>query len=220
MTMPTPPANPDGGQPPAPASAPPAVPAPPPSAAPQAPAPQNQPPAPAPAAPPVPQPPTWTPPPPPPVDDGGIDDISKLPKKWQKEIQDLRSENASNRVKARTETVLRHAYTTAAEHGVNPAALLGSTVFAASAANLDPNAEDFPARLAETIQAALTANPWMAAQTSAPAPTPVPPVSGGDFTGAGGQPAGPSLDQQIADAEKAGNHALAIALKRQRAAAQ
>ncbi|MGW6498555.1 hypothetical protein [Nonomuraea angiospora] len=216
MSTPIPPA-PDAGQPAPPAPAPPApAPTPP---TPTAPAPQNQPPA--PATPPVPQPPTWTPPPPPPVDDGGIDDISKLPKKWQKEIQDLRSENAGNRVKARTETVLRHAYTTAAEHGVNPAALLGSTVFAEHAKNLDPSAEDFPAKLAAAIQQALTANPWMAAQgVTPPPPPPVPPVSGGDFTGSGGTGQGPTLDQQIAQAEKDRNFALAIALKRQRAALQ
>lgn len=208
MTMPTPPADPNAGQAPAaPASTPqvPAVPAPTPTAPPVQPAP-------------VPQPPTWTPPPPPPVDDGGIDDISKLPKRWQKEITDLRSESAKNRVTARTETVLRHAYTTAAEHGVNPAALLGSTVFSASAANLDPNSEDFPAKLAETIQGALTANPWMAAQAATPPPPPVPPVSGGDFTGAGGTGQPSTLDQQIEQAEKDRNFTLAIALKRQRSA--
>ncbi|MEU4234177.1 hypothetical protein AB0F17_58725 [Nonomuraea sp. NPDC026600] len=212
MTMPTPPADPNAGQvPAAPAPAPqaPAVPAP------NAPAPQAQPPAPAP----VPQPPTWTPPTPPPVDDGGIDDISKLPKKWQKELTDARGDAAKYRVQARTETVLRHAYTTATEHGVNPAALLGSTVFANIASQLDPSAEDFPAKLADAIKNALTANPWMAALTAAAAALPpVPPVSGGDFSGSGGQPTGPTLDQQIADAEKAGNHALAINLKRQRAA--
>lgn len=213
MTMPAPPADPNAGQAPAaPAPAPqaPAVPAP------TAPAPQAQPPAPAPAA--VPQPPTWTPPTPPPVDDGGIDDISKLPKKWQKELTDARGDAAKYRVQARTETVLRHAYTTAQQHGVNPAALLGSTAFANVASNLDPSAEDFPATLATAIQGALTANPWMAAQSATPPAPQVPPISGGDFSGSGGQPTGPGLDQQIADAEKAGNHALAISLKRQRAA--
>jgi hypothetical protein len=161
------------------------------------------------------------PPQPQPVDDGGIDDISKLPKKWQKEIQDLRSESAKYRTTARTETVLRHAYTTAAAHGVNPEALLGSTAFAAFAGQLDPNAEDFPAKLAEAIQQALATNPWMAAQPATPtAPTPpsAPPVSGGDFTGGSGGHQTQSLDQQIAQAEKDRNFALAIALKRQRAA--
>ncbi|MEU8035704.1 hypothetical protein [Streptosporangium sp. NPDC049078] len=209
MTTPAPPA-PDAGQPPAapPAQAPPAPTQAPTS--PQAPAPQT--------TPPVPQPPTWTPPAPTQVDDGGIDDIGKLPKKWQKELTDARSDAAKYRVQARTETVLRHAYTTATEHGVNPQALLGSTVFAEHAKQLDPSAEDFPVRLAETIQAALKANPWMAAQqTTTPPPPPVPPQSGGDFTGSGGHQT-QSLDEQIADAEKSGNHRLAITLKRQKAA--
>jgi hypothetical protein len=207
MTMPTPPAQP----PAAPAPTDPGQQNP---VTPPAPAPQSQ----APAAPPVPQPPTWTPPPPAPVDDGGIDDISKLPKKWQKELTDARGDAAKYRVAARKESVLRHAFTTADQHGVNPHALLGSTVFDAAAAQLDPSAEDFPAKLAEAIQAALTANPWMAAQAPAtPAVPPPPPRSGADFTGTGGGQA-PTLDQQIAEAEKAGNHALAIHLKRLRSA--
>lgn len=153
------------------------------------------------------------------VDDGGIDDIGKLPKKWQKELTDARSDAAKYRVQARTETVLRHAYTTATEHGVNPAALLGSTVFAEHAKQLDPTAEDFPARLAETIQAALKANPWMAAQqTTTPPPPPIPPQSGGDFTGSGGPGQAATLDEQIAEAEKNRDFGKAIALKRQRAA--
>ncbi|MEV7011553.1 hypothetical protein [Streptosporangium sp. NPDC051022] len=198
MTMPTPPADP--GQP-APESG-------------------QQPPAPAPPpAPPVPQPPTWTPPQPTPADDSGRD-LSRLPQWAQKEIQDLRGESAKYRTSARTETVLRHAYTTAGQHGVNGDALLGSVAFANAAANLDPNAEDFPVRLAETIQAALKANPWMATQSAAPATPPVPqvpPQSGGDFSGSGGHQT-QSLDQQIAEAEKNRDFALAIALKRQRAA--
>ncbi|MFJ2029434.1 hypothetical protein [Streptosporangium sp. NPDC087985] len=177
---------------------------------------QSTPPAnPAPAPPPVPQPPTWTPPQPAQADDGGIDDLGKLPQKWQKVITDLRSESAKYRTSARTETVLRHAYTTATEHGVNPAALLGSTVFAAAAASLDPSAVDFPAKLAETIQAALTANPWMAAQqTTAPPPPPIPPQSGGDFTGSGGT-GQQSLADQIREAETKGDWKTARQLKTQ-----
>ncbi|MER7206349.1 hypothetical protein ABT340_04720 [Streptosporangium sp. NPDC000239] len=204
MTTPTPPPATDPGQP-APGQ----------PVAPAAPALTTPP-----AAPPVPQPPTWTPPPPPVIDDGGLDDISKLPKKWQKELTDARSDAAKYRVQARTETVLRHAYTTATEHGVNPAALLGSTVFAEFAKALDPSAEDFPAKLADAIKNALAANPWMAAQAANPAaPTapPVPPQSGGDFSGSGGHQT-QSLDQQIAEAEKNRDFATAIALKRQRAA--
>lgn len=216
MTMPTPPA-PDAGQltaPAAPAPAPPAqAPTPPPAPAPQNPAATVAQP---PQAPPVPQPPTWTPPQPAePADDG--EDLSRLPKKWQDEIRRLREESAKYRTSARAERVRLHAYTTAAELGVNPAALLGSVAFAEAARALDPSAEDFPARLADTVQRVLKANPWMAAQpTPAPPPPPVPASGGADFQGAGGTPP-PSLDEQIAEAEKAGNYALAISLKRQRA---
>ncbi|MEV4457019.1 hypothetical protein [Microbispora sp. NPDC049633] len=209
MTMPTPPA-PDAGQP----AAPPASPAAPAQAptAPTAPAPTPQPP----TAPPVPQPPTWTPPQPPQQDDDA--EFGKLPQWAQKKWREDRQEAAKYRVQARTETVLRHAYTTATHHGVNPDALLGSVAFAEHAKSLDPSAEDFPAKLAEAIQNALTTNPWMAAQQAAatPPPPPVPTAGGADFQGAGGTPP-PSLDEQIAEAEKAGNHALAISLKRQRA---
>jgi len=220
MTMPTPPA-PDAGQPAAPAATAPApatqAPTPPAAPAPQNPAaPVAQPP----QAPPVPQPPTWTPPQPAePADDG--EDLSRLPKKWQDEIRRLREESAKYRTSARAERVRLHAYTTAAELGVNPQALLGSVAFAEAARQLDPSAEDFPARLAEAVQRIRAANPWMAAQPATPAPAspPTPPAGGADFQGAGGTPP-PSLDEQIAEAEKNRDFARAIALKRQRAALQ
>lgn len=167
----------------------------------------------------MPQPPTWTPPQPPQQDDDA--EFGKLPQWAQKKWREDRQEAAKYRVQARTETVLRHAYTTAAAHGVNPDALLGSVAFAEHAKNLDPSAEDFPARLAEAIRNALTANPWMAAQPAAPPPPPPPPPTGGaDFQGAGGVGGPASLDQQIAEAEKNRDFARAIALKRQKAALQ
>ncbi|MFC3980177.1 hypothetical protein [Streptosporangium jomthongense] len=209
MTTPTPPPATDPGQPAPPTPGQPAAPAVPALTTP-----------PAPAAPPVPQPPTWMPPVPnAPADDA--EDLAKLPQKWQKHIRDLRDESAKYRTTARSETVLRHAYTTATAHGVNPDALLGSVAFSDRAKQLDPNAEDFPTRLAEVIQAVLQANPWMAAQQAPATPTapPVPPQSGGDFSGSGGS-VQTTIDQQIADAEKRRDFVTAIALKRQRAALQ
>ncbi|MEV1206118.1 hypothetical protein, partial [Microbispora rosea] len=171
-----------------------------------------------PQAPPVPQPPTWTPPQPPQQDDDA--EFGKLPQWAQRKWREDRQEAAKYRVQARTETVLRHAYTTAGHHGVNPDALLGSVAFAEHAKTLDPGAEDFPARLAEAIKGALTANPWMASQQAAtPPPPPVPTAGGADFQGAGGTPP-PSLDEQIAEAEKNRDFARAIALKRQKHALQ
>lgn len=218
----TPPQQPQAPTPqPAPAPAPQAPPAPVPQQQPPAPAPQA-PPAPAappappvPSPPPVPTPPAWTPPTPPAPDDGGIDDLSKLPQKWQKVITDLRQESAKYRTSARSETVLRHAYATAGQLGVNPDALLGSVTFTQAAGQLDPNSTEFPAQLAAAITQALQANPWMAAQQHTPPAVPqVPATSGGQFPGAPGAPQ-PSLDQQIAEAEKAGDWKTVIRLRRQ-----
>lgn len=195
MSMPEPPAS-EAGPTPAPPSAPApaqAQPAAPPAQAPAPPAP--------PTPPPVPQPPTWTPPQPAEHDDG--EDLSRLPKKWQDEVRRLREESAKYRTSARAERVRLHAYTTAAELGVNPAALLGSTAFAEAAKSLDPNGEDFPARLAETVQRILAANPWMAAQPPQPAEPPAPAApppparSGGDFPGSPGE-GQPITEEQLA----------------------
>jgi hypothetical protein len=209
---PAPPTNPPApAQPPAaPAPAAPAVPAP---AAP-APAPVPQPPAPQPPAAPVPAPPAVPPAPAapvptPPAQPKPADpapeprDISGLPKWAQDEISTLRNENASRRVAARTETVLRHAYQAATGLGVNGDALLGSTAFASVAEQLDPNDPAFTATLAAAITATLQANPWMAVQQTTQQPPAVPPTSGGQFPGAPGQPA-PTLDQQIAEAQAKG----------------
>jgi len=133
-------------------------------------------------------------------------DISGLPKWAQDEITTLRSEAASRRVAARTETVLRHAYQTAGGLGVNGDALLGSTAFAQIAEQLDPSDAAFGPTLAAAITATLQANPWMAAQQPVQPQQQTPPVpatSGGQFPGAPGAPA-PTLEQQIAEAQAKG----------------
>jgi hypothetical protein len=88
----------------------------------------------------------------------------------------------------------------ATQAGVNPAALLGSTAWAAAAAQLDPNAADYGQRLTWTVQSLLAANPWMATPTTPPGPPgqpPAPAQSGGDF--GGGTGAGtPITEQQLA----------------------
>lgn len=189
----------------------PAVPAPSPQPAP-VPAPVPQPPAQPPAAPiPAPAPPVPSPPPipapAPPQPEPEPRDISGLPKWAQDEISNLRGENASRRVAARTETVLRHAFAAAANLGVNGHALLGSTAFAEVAKQLDPANPAFAATLAAAITQMREANPWMAAQQAAPAVDPnaptIPPTSGAPFPGAPAAPA-PSIDQQIAEAQAKG----------------
>ena len=90
--------------------------------------------------------------------------------------------------------------------GGDPAALLDSSSFLASLAAVDPS--DSTAVTA-AIQTAITANPRLGAAPAdpkAPAPNPA------QGAGASGVP---GLEAQIAEATKAGNHRLAIALKRQ-----
>lgn len=97
--------------------------------------------------------------------------------------------------------------------GGDPAALLDSASFLASLAAVDPADA---AAVTAAIQAAVTANPRLGAAPIAPAipGAPAPnPAQGASGNG------GPSLEAQIAEASKAGNHALAITLKRQLAAA-
>jgi len=166
--------------PPAPAVAPPAPPAAPPAA------PQYVPP-PAPYAPPAPPPAVE------PVDDGSRD-ISRLPQWAQKDIADLRAENASRRVAARTAVVMQHAFAAAPTLGVNGHALLGSTAFQSAAAQLDPTAADFGQQLAAKIQETLAANAWMTAQLAAPTP---PARAGGEFSGGPGAGA-PITEDQLA----------------------
>lgn len=204
MTQPTPA--------PAPAPAPTPTPAPP---APGAPAPT---PAPAPApptyvpppnlAPPAPAPtgPVYTPPvpvPPAPAEpDDGSRDLTRLPQWVQDQVRQLKDENAQRRIEARTAVVNQHAQYAALQLGANPAALLGSTAFAALAVELNPHAPDFPQKLTAAIQATIAANPWMAAAPAAapaapPAPTPAPPTSGADFS-AGSGAGTPITEAQLA----------------------
>lgn len=99
----------------------------------------------------------------------------------------------------------------AATAGGDPAALLDSSSFLASLAAVDPTDS---AAVTAAIEAAITANPRLGAAPAEPR-TPAPNPAQG--AGAGG--AAPDIDAQIAEATKAGNIQLAIALKQQRAAA-
>ena len=98
-------------------------------------------------------------------------------------------------------------YRNAATAGADPSALLDSSSFLKSLADIDPNDA---AAVQVAITAAVTANPRLGAETEprTPAPNPAQGAAGGGA---------PGLDDQIAAATKAGNHALAIALKRQQA---
>lgn len=98
-------------------------------------------------------------------------------------------------------------YRNAAQVGGDPAALLDSAGFLKSLADIDPSDA---AAVSAAVTAAVAANPRLGAVLDPKVPAPNP------AQGAGGSGA-PALDDQIAAATKAGNHALAIALKRQKA---
>jgi hypothetical protein len=91
----------------------------------------------------------------------------------------------------------------------DPGALLDSTSFLASLKDIDPSDS---AAITAAITAAVTSNPRLGAAPGSRLPAPNP------AQGSSGAGAGPDLDTQIADATKAGNIQLAIALKQQRAA--
>lgn len=92
----------------------------------------------------------------------------------------------------------------------DPAALLDSTSFLKSLADVDPSDS---AAVQAAITKAVTDNPRLGVAPNEPR-TPAPnPAQGTSASGA------PGFDSQIAEATKAGNHLLAISLKQQRAAA-
>jgi hypothetical protein len=146
-------------------------------------------------------------PPPPltdPGDDGQTYDLARLPKAAREEIERLRANQQQHTVQLRAASVSQQAWSLAPQLGVNPQALVGSLAWQQAALQLDPAAPDYAQRLQWTIQAVLTANPWMAASPATPSPPPggqpLPPAppnppapfqqptgparSGGDFTGA------------------------------------
>jgi hypothetical protein len=93
----------------------------------------------------------------------------------------------------------------------DPAALLDSRTFLAKLADIDP--ADSVA-VAAAITAAVAENPRLGVQAGPRVPAPNP------ATGSSANGTDPDIDSQIAAAQKAGNYALAISLKRSRAYAQ
>lgn len=93
----------------------------------------------------------------------------------------------------------------------DPAALLDSKTFLAKLADIDPKDTE---AVKAAITAAIAENPRLGKAPGSKLPAPNPAL------GASGSGAAPDIDSQIAEATKAGNFALAISLKRQRAYAQ
>lgn len=98
----------------------------------------------------------------------------------------------------------------AAAAGGDPAALLDSSSFLKSLDSIDPADAD---AITQAITKAVEANPRLGAAPGDPRPPAPNPAQGASAAGA------PGIDEQIAEATKAGNYQLAIALKQQRAAA-
>lgn len=126
----------------------------------------------------------------------------------------LSNDLATERSAAQQARVELAVFRNAATVGGDPAALLDSTSFLKSLEAIDPS--DATA-VSAAIATAIAANPRLGAAPAAPADpiTPAPnPAQGAGAAGA------PGLEAQIAEATKAGNHRLAIALKRQLHASQ
>ena len=92
--------------------------------------------------------------------------------------------------------------------GVNPAALTDSKAFEKAIKDLDPTDPQFGEAVKTAAKTAAEHNPILKQAPAAGA-------SGADFTGGTREISG--IDAQIATAEKAGDHAKAISLKRQKA---
>ncbi|QOT15883.1 hypothetical protein [Paenarthrobacter sp. YJN-5] len=130
-----------------------------------------------------------------------------------KAAQDAAATNAAERDTARAAARDTSAelivWRSAAELGVDPAAVTDSRAFERAIKDLDPADPKFGEAVKEAATNAAKNNPKLKA--AAPAPG----AGGADFAGGTGETVG--IDARIAAAEKAGDHALAIKLKRQKA---
>lgn len=123
---------------------------------------------------------------------------------------------ASAQEEGRAARVELAVYKLAGAAGADPVALLDSAGFLRAVAKVDPSDQD---ALKAAITEAVTANGRLAATaTVTPAVPPTPGASAGEF--AGGPGSAPEIDVLIAEAEKKGDFATSIHLKRQRAAQQ
>ncbi|UXM90945.1 hypothetical protein [Paenarthrobacter sp. JL.01a] len=140
----------------------------------------------------------------------GISDETEDP---LKAAQDAAATNAQERDNARAAARDTSAelivWRNAAELGVDPAAVTDSRAFERAIKDLDPADPKFGEAVKEAATNAAKNNPKLKA--AAPAPG----AGGADFAGGTGETVG--IDARIAAAEKAGDHALAIKLKRQKA---
>lgn len=140
----------------------------------------------------------------------GISDEVEDPLKAAQEAAATNAqERDSARAAARDTSAELIVWRNAAELGVDPAAVTDSRAFERAIKDLDPADPKFGEAVKEAARKAAENNPKLKA--AAPAPG----AGGADFAGGTGETVG--IDARIAAAEKAGDHALAIKLKRQKA---
>lgn len=97
----------------------------------------------------------------------------------------------------------------ALDAGADHQALLDSRTFLAKVGDIDPTADDFADKVKAAVTKAIADNPKLKVTQGAAS-------SSADHT-SGGSGEAADIDQQIAEAEKAGDHRKAIALKRKKA---
>lgn len=122
------------------------------------------------------------------------------------ETQGTLSETSNN---AKDLAIRLTIFESASEHGGNPAALTDSRAFISKVSSLDPTAEDFKASVIAAAKAAVTENPSLKVLAQATGPSTV--------SHAGGSGESGDIDARIAAAVAAGDHKLAISLRRQKA---
>lgn len=122
----------------------------------------------------------------------------------------LTEQLTATQAQARQAAVELAVYKAAGKHSGDPVAILDSRAFLASVTDLDPNGSDFNTAVNAAIKAAVEGNPKL--KSTAPAAG----ASTVQHAGGSGE-AARTLDAQIEEARKAGNHELAISLQRQKA---
>jgi len=139
----------------------------------------------------------------------GISDETEDPVKAAQAAADAAAqERDTAKASARDTAAELIVWRNAKDLGVNPAAITDSKAFERAIKDLDPTDPKFGEAVKAAAKTAAENNPMLRQAQAAG-------KSGADFTGGTGELQG--IDARIAEAEKAGNYALAISLKRQKA---
>lgn len=140
----------------------------------------------------------------------GISDETEDPVKAAQAAADAAAKDRDTaRATARDTSAELIVWRHAAELGIDPSAVTDSRAFERAIKDLDPTDAKFGEAVKEAAKNAAENNPKLKAAPVAAG------AGGADFAGGTGETVG--IDARIAAAEKAGDHALAISLKRQKA---